>query len=103
MRAYRGTLLVRERAARERLERLLVVTAALSAAATAEDVAEVILREGRGALDAFAAVVWVRERSDLVLLHADGFTPEFVALAADLDRRAGAGRRKLAHRRPGVD
>jgi PAS domain S-box-containing protein len=59
--------------ARDRLARLQEVTAALSAAATIDDVAEVATRLGARAVGAMGAGLWLRSRGDqLVLARSDG-------------------------------
>ncbi len=74
----RASLFEREKAARERLQRLQQITAALSSVATVEEIAQLAARVVTDALGVSATVVWATdERGDLHLLGACG-AREFV-------------------------
>jgi PAS domain S-box-containing protein len=74
----RASLFEREKAARERLQRLQQLTAALSSVATVEEIAQLAARVVTDALRVSATVLWATdERGDLHLLGACG-AREFV-------------------------
>ena len=81
----REVLLAREREARReaelaagRIARLQRVTAALSVANSAAEVAEVVVEHAREALGAAAAVITLRDGDDLVVRGWDGYAEETV-------------------------
>jgi signal transduction histidine kinase/CheY-like chemotaxis protein len=106
----RASLFERQRGVRDRLSRLQQLTAALSSAATVEEIAHLVARVGADALRVSAAVVWASdERGDLRLLASYG-APELVVaslrhVAADSDvpvARAARERRPYYHEGDGV-
>jgi GAF domain-containing protein len=75
----RAHLLDMARAARDRSRRLQAVTAALSAAATPEEVGGVIVRDGLVALHADAVLMYVRDDSALKLVAHAGYEEDVLA------------------------
>jgi anti-anti-sigma factor len=65
--------------AQERLARLHVVAMRLTGLLTADDVARTVVAEGRGALGAAGAAVYVVEDSELQLIAAEGYPEAAVA------------------------
>jgi PAS domain S-box-containing protein len=67
----RANLFEREKATRDRLERLQQLTAALSSAVTVQEIAQLAARVGAEALEVSAAALWeIDERGDFRLLAA---------------------------------
>jgi PAS domain S-box-containing protein len=104
----RARLFERDRAARNRLEHLQRLTAALSSVATVDDIARLASQVATEALGLAAAVVWATdERGDLRILGSHGARPEVVEsfrhIPADSDlptARAAREKRPLYHERP---
>ncbi len=69
-------LFAAERHARDRVSRLQEVTAALSRARTADEVAEVTCRIGSQAMEAYSGVIWLADGSGGLVMAGHWGTPE---------------------------
>ncbi len=66
-------------AAARRVERLQNVTRALGSASTRDDVASLVVREGRAALGASGAVIALSQEDSLSVVASDGYEPAAIA------------------------